>query len=164
MPPHAIKQKTGFSLIEMIIYITLFSLIMTGTLLSAYQLIASSAQTEAKVTIQEEGNFIVRKISFALTGLSDITTPSLLSATSSTLVVSKHNYSGNPITIRFNIASSSIEMAEGVGDFVSLSTQNVVVSDLQFTFISGAGTLPNGVTAAFSINGVPFGITKYLRK
>jgi prepilin-type N-terminal cleavage/methylation domain-containing protein len=60
------KNSAGFTLIEMLVYLALFALIMTGAFVSAYQLIEHSARTQAQVERSEELGFLIRKITWAL--------------------------------------------------------------------------------------------------
>lgn len=157
--------QKGFTLLEMMIYVALFSLIMTGTFVVAFQLITNSERTNARVVIQEEGNFLLRKISWALSGASSITSPSATLTTSSTLIVNKYGFSANPITIRYNSVNGSIEIQEGAGNpFYPLTSDGVVVSSLEFTYIPEVGSAPLGVQASTTMNGISFTITKYIRK
>ncbi|MDE2399790.1 MAG: prepilin-type N-terminal cleavage/methylation domain-containing protein [Patescibacteria group bacterium] len=161
------KSKKGFTLIEVIIYIALFSLLMGTALVAAYQLIDGSGKLSTKNTTQEEGNFVMRKIDWALTGVQSITTPS--SGTTNNLVVNK--YDGNTITIDLTGTNpKKIEIKESTNGnaFLPIITDNVSISNLQFTYLAPTGSAPIGITATFTItkDGVdfPFTITKYIRK
>jgi prepilin-type N-terminal cleavage/methylation domain-containing protein len=60
----------GFTLIETIVYMALLGLIMTGALVSTYELISSSQKSSGKATVQEEGTFVERKFEWALSDLA----------------------------------------------------------------------------------------------
>ncbi len=153
-------RSGGFTLIEMVIYIALFSVMMGGLIVTVYQLYQSAGSTTAKITVQEETNFVLKKIDWALTG-SSINTP--LSGTSAILSVTKTGFSSNPIVIRFNSASSSLEYCTGACAtshyFFPLTSANVKVTGLQFNYDSTTRI----ATASTTINGTPATITKYLR-
>ena len=51
------KQHQGFTLIETIIYLALFSIIIGGGMVSAYQIIQSTNASHEKITVQEETGF-----------------------------------------------------------------------------------------------------------
>src|SRR3990167_4074727 len=101
-------MKKGFTLIEVIIYIALFSLLMGSAFVVVYQLIEGSDKLSVKNTTQEEGNFVMRKFNWALTGISSINSPS--SGTSNILKVTK--YGGNKINICLD--SNKIKIREVV--------------------------------------------------
>jgi prepilin-type N-terminal cleavage/methylation domain-containing protein len=165
-------SSKGFTLIEVIIYIALFSILIGGAFIVAFQLIDSSGKLNAKNTVQSEGNFVMRKLSWALTSVDPgiTTTPSL--GTTSNLRVTK--YDGTKVEICFD--SNKIKIHEGTfssctdSDYLPITTDNVTVKtgSLNFTFIPATGSGPFGITASFTItqNGVdfPFTITKYIRK
>lgn len=165
------NHHKGFTLIEVIIYLALFSILLGSAFVIAYQLIDGSDKLSVKNTIQEEGNFVMRKINWVLTGVQTITTPSAGTPNSNTLTVTK--YGNNKVEICLD---SKIKIHEG--NFVSctdasylpLTTDNVTVkaSSLNFQYIPASGSGPFGITATFIItkDGIdfPFTITKYIRQ
>ena len=56
------KSGAGFTLIEVLVYLALFGLIMSGAVVSAYQMFEASGRNQTRAMIQEEGDFIVAKI------------------------------------------------------------------------------------------------------
>lgn len=52
----------GFSLIEAVVYIGLLSLLLTGSVMSAYSIAASAAAYHADASIERDGRFILRSI------------------------------------------------------------------------------------------------------
>lgn len=151
------KISSGFTLIETIIYIALLSIIMSGALITSYQLIDGASTLDSKATTQEEGNFVLRKINWALTGAQVIATP--IAGCNSALAVSK--YDGTSIAIR--LSSGKVEISEsGVGGaYLPITTENASTTCLKFQLI---GLNPVGITATTTINGIDFVITKYIRK
>ena len=164
------KHKKGFTLIEVIIYIALFSLLMGTAFVTAFGLIEGSGKLSAKTTTQEEGNFVLRKINWALTGISndtaDITNPPKVSPyTSNTLSIKKWLTGTKiPVEIDYDAINRRIMMKEGTGSLLPITTNNVKVTNLQFQFISSSGSGPAGITATAIIDGINFSITKYIRK
>ena len=159
------RQQTGFTLIEMVIYVALFSLMMTGVLLATYQLLEGGGMTEASVTTQEEGNFVLRKLSWVLTGTSSvaqITTPATgtyagaLALTRADGTKVNMCLKNQTIWIRENQSGGSC----GDSSYASTTTSNVHVTSLQFLYQSS----PAGVVASTTINGVVFTATKYIRQ
>lgn len=144
-------MNKGFTLIEVIIYIALFSLLMGTAFVTAYRLIDGSGDLGTKNTVQEEGNFVMRKFDWAMTGVSSFTN------TPNTLHVNK--YDGNQIDIKLVGTKIKITESSGPNDFIT--TDNVSVSSLLFT---PTGGMPAGITATTIINGVTFTTTKYIRK
>jgi hypothetical protein len=132
-----------------------------GTAFTAsYQLIDGSRKLSTKTNVAEEGNFVVRKLNWALSNISSISSPS--SGTSSSLTLTQ--YDGNIVYVKLN--GTKIEMKEknNGNTFTPITTYNVSVSSLEFTYIDSSGGAPAGITASTVINGVTFTITKYIRK
>lgn len=160
------KNNKGFTLIEVVIYIALFSLLIGSAFVTAYQIIDGTNKISVKTTTQEEGNFLMRKINWALTGLDPtpanapvVTGPSC----NQTLTINKLNHTANPIVIRLNTPESSVEIKQGTGAYNPITTENVKVTCLKFSKIPPVGSGPSGVSATTTINGIDFTITKYQR-
>lgn len=161
-------MQKGFTLIEVIIYIALFSILIGGSFVSAYQLIDGSNKLSVKNTIQDEGLFVMRKLTWVLTNINPTSSITPSSLSSPTLRVVK--YDGNQIDIKLN--GNKIEMKESLGTniFLPITTDNVTIkaSSLNFEYINPNGLGPFGTTASFIItkDGIdfPFSLTKYIRK
>ncbi len=161
-------MKKGFTLIETIIYIALFSLLVGTVFITAYEIITSSRSLSTRTEVQNEGNFVIRKINWVLTGVEIINTPSTSKAKNLRVV----KYDGTKIHIC--LEENKIKIHEGTygncsdSNYINLNTDNVSVSDLEFEFIPAVGTGPSGIKSTIIIteNGKDFNfsITKYLRK
>ena len=145
----------GFTLIEAVIYLALLGLMMASVVTVSYQLAQSANNLDTKNTLQEEGNFIIHKIAWALTGLrvAPIEGGSGCSQTLHTEL-----YGGSTVDVRR--AGTRVEMRENSSSYVPITTNNISVSCLKFQAISGT---PAGVAAIGTINNVNFSVTKYLR-
>jgi prepilin-type N-terminal cleavage/methylation domain-containing protein len=154
----------GFTLIEMVVYIALMGLLMTGVLVCAFDLIQSSQKTGGKTAVQEEGTFALRKIQWAFADMS--AAPTLGgSGCTQTISIAKTGYPLNPIEFRRNATNNSIEMREGgAGAYSAITTSNVSASCLKFYAIAAVGAAPAGVTATTTIAGLDFVNTTYVRK
>jgi len=147
---------------EVLLYIALFTLLMGSAFIIAYQLIQGASNLEVKNTVQEEGNFVLRKINWALTGIDPASTPSISGpACEKAISVVRSDGSMSPVDIRLNTVDGKIEMRENGGSYSPITTENISVDCLTFTLIAGA---PAGITATARINGLDFIIAKYQRK
>ncbi len=156
------QNREGFTLIEVLIYISLFSLVAGGLLLTTYVVIENSGRIENKVIVSEEGSFLVRKFDWALTGASSITTSSVFSEIK--LEVTKPT-GESPVV--FSLGSEEILMKRGGGETVPLSSAGVSVTSLIFTRIPPAGGKPAAARIEFTLKsggyGETFSFTKYLK-
>ena len=150
-----IKHNAGFTLIETMLYIALFAIIIGGAIVTAYSIIESGGKNEAKFQVQEEANFLLRKINWALTGADSLST----TASPPTLTVHK---GVTTLVFSLNVASASLQLKTNAAAPVPLSSRNVVIASLSFQ-PSTIGTL-NAVRSTFTVNGEKFETTKYLRK
>ena len=153
------KHNKGFTLIEVIIYIALFSFLIGNAFVVAYQLIDNSGKLETKNNIQEEGNFVMRKLNWALTGVKTF------SISDSRLTINKYNDSVVIIKLGSGVDAKKILMND-TGSFLPITTGNMQVEGLNFTQV---GTDPIGVSITVKIKTIntdpqDFNITKYLRK
>ncbi|MFZ2621122.1 MAG: prepilin-type N-terminal cleavage/methylation domain-containing protein [Minisyncoccia bacterium] len=158
------KNSGGFTIIEVVIYIALFSILMTGCLTVAYQLLDGSGKLNSKSVIENEGNFVLRKFAWVLTGIDPAIVPTTGgSGCLQTLTISKTDSTVSPVVIRLNTISgiNYIEIQRNGGSFYPITTINVSPTCLKFSLISGT---PTGVSAIATISGVDFSMTKYVRK
>ncbi len=166
-------SKKGFTLIETVIYIALFTLIITGTLASTYSIVSSSARNQTKAMIQEEGSFLVGKIDWVLTGIQSAT----VGGGGSTLSVIKFDTSiGNPLVL--DQTGGNLSLTRGTNPPQVLNNSNItltcpVTGCFVHTAASGDGINPESVSAfltlhAITSEGLPysqdFSTVKYLRK
>ncbi len=156
-----INQK-GFTLIETIIYIALFAIIIGGGMVAAYQIIQATEASNNHIILQEEANFLLRKINWALSQ------PAIgFGIGSSVLTVS----SSPPLT--FDLDCSNPNACNLRLNAIILNSSAVKVSSLSFCNTSCVPSITsNGVTTSFTLttmqNGRPasqgFSTTKYLRQ
>ncbi len=145
----ACKPSDGFTLIETLIYIAFFALLVGSLLGVTFQTIASADQVQKKIVIQQEGNFILKKIGWAMGSASDISVPD-----PQHLTVTRY---ASPVSITFANIGSNVQM-----DGQNLNSQNVQITD--FSFVRNTNGIQIWLTAYFKISGQDFKLTKYIRK
>lgn len=162
-----LKVSTGFTLLETLIYLALFAVIIGGVIAAVYNIVEASGRNQTKVQAQEEANFLLGKINWALTGANGVTVvPSPPS-----LTVNKYNFGANPLV--FDLNGAKLRLKEGSGTAADLNSDSIQVVNLVFQDIPAVNGKPEGVEATFTFrtltpNGAvtnqDFEITKYLRK
>jgi type II secretory pathway pseudopilin PulG len=150
------KELRAFTLVETVVYIALLGLILTGAVVTAYQLVASSGSLNAKNTAGEEGTFVLRKLAWALSGAQIVSLPA---GWGSSLSVTR--YDG---TVDMQLSGTAIVMRENNAPFATTTTPNVKVTSLSFHYIPAAGGAPAGLEASTTINGSVFYTKRYIRK
>ena len=135
-------QGGGFTLIETIIYIVLFSLVTGFVMIVFYQLLAGQGKHRSRVEVDQEANFIMQKMLWALTGAERILQPSG-GATSTTLTVDSAVVGENLVT--FDINSNNLRITQPDSSSAILNSSRVSVDELIFTHINSIEGSPEGV-------------------
>ena len=154
------KRQKGFTLLEVIIYIALFTLLMGTAFATAYQLIHDSGKLSVKATTQEEGNFVMRKFNWAMNNASGFT------ISGSELTIER--YTGPDVEIKLGSGADAEKiLMNNTGSFLPITTDNVQVTELTFSPAPVSG--PPGVTVNAKIKTIntsplDFTITKYIRE
>ena len=149
-------MKKGFTLVETLIYIALFTILIGAGFSTAYYLIQDGESLSSKTVTNSELNFVLQKLDWASTGASsfEVISPSEL----------KINRYSSPAIVSFRLDAGTttkyIQINEGSG-WTSLTTVNVEVSDLNFQTISGT---PSGIIVSMTLDGISATTTKYTRQ
>lgn len=154
----------GFTLLEVIIYMSLFSIMMGGLITITFQLIQSSEKTYMKGVIEEEINFVIKKIDWALVDASNIINPQVGSSTE--LKINKNNFGNNPITFKFNTHDPKyryIEYCFNVTNCNPITTKNIKVNSINFLRINGPDLATSGIEIIININDIEISSIKYLQ-
>lgn len=178
-----ITHNPGFTLIETLLYIALFAVIIGGGMIAAYGIIEATNANTNQIILQEEANFLFRKIEWALTGSATIITPATATPTSN-LVVDK-NIGGvlTRLTFTKNVSDpvcpvNYLCLKRGLGasqlnaNLNQLNSSSFFVSNISFTRTLAVNGRPDAMNAAFTLITVQngraasqdFSFTKYLRK
>lgn len=155
------SSKSGFALIDIIIYIALFAVLIGSVSVSVYNLFISTNQNHTSTMVLEEGNFLLAKISWVMEQAETITTP-VQNTSSTLLLITPYDVSlGNSMLIQIQNKNMTLRRKNITN---VLSNSNVEVSNLLFTYSTSKDTesiefsftltsrAPNGtpVTANFS--------------
>lgn len=159
------KSGAGFTLIETMVYLSLFSLMMGGVVVSAYNIFESTGRSQTRAMIQEEGDFIIGKIDWSLSGIQVVSAPTLPAlgagcTQSDTLSVTK--WDGSVGTIIINLSGGNILLARlgNLANSTPLNNSNVTVSGLLFRHCGAGGNNPESVEASFTLTArTPNGMT-----
>ena len=153
------RNQKGFTLIEVIIYLALFSMLFGGIVLAAYNVIDSSGRSQVKAMIQEEGDFLVSKINWVLSGVQSVSEPSTTSTSCDTGVASTFlsvaKFSppiANPLAVA--LSGTDMTLSQGSNAAQILNNSSVQVSNLAFVYAqaSGDGLVPESVCSTFTLS------------
>ena len=163
-----VKLPRGFTLIETLVYLALYAIIIVGSLASVYGMFESSAHNETAAMVEEEGDYLIGKIDWALFVAVSIQLP-----TNSGNALSVTRSDGRVISIRS--VGPNMRIQENASPFQTLNNSNVTISRLQFTRAISVsdGLDPESISVAFTIYATTsdghvlsrdFSTLQYLRK
>lgn len=152
-------KNKGFTLLETMIYIALFGLIMSGSVVTAYQLLEGGRHNQTAITIQEEGTFLSRKINWALLGATDVT----VDGTKKILTITRPDlFAESPLVIESTSTTMTLKRT-GAGA-MTLSGDFFAITAVSFTKTPAAGGIPASLETKFTVNSKPFIFKTYLRQ
>ena len=137
----------GFTLIEILIYLVLVSLIATISIAAVYPLIDNYHRSQALLDIESETNFLMRKINWALMGAYAINQPAS-GSTSTILSINKEGFSQNPIA--FDVSGGNLRISLASAEPIVLNNTNVKIEKAEFENIFQSG-LPASVGVELSV-------------
>ena len=114
-------EESGFTLIEVLLYSLFFALIITLFLACGFMVIEASSDLNKKITVEQEGNFLLGKINWALNSARQV------EINSNQLIV--HRYGGlSDVIFSFSLNNLEIEIVGG-SPKVILNSQHVKLYD-----------------------------------
>ncbi|MFH0890960.1 MAG: type II secretion system protein [Candidatus Liptonbacteria bacterium] len=164
------NNRKGFTLLEMVIYIAIFSITIMLVIVVFYRMMDSQDRNRGRLEVETEANFLMQKIRWAVNDTQSISLPAA-GATSTQLTVTKTGYAQNPIS--FRLASSTLQISQGGGEYLTLSSQKTRVNSAVFEHLASTTNQKDGLTVTLNLaygiltNAVPASttirVTYYLR-
>jgi prepilin-type N-terminal cleavage/methylation domain-containing protein len=148
----------GFTLVEVLIYIVLFGLLMTGAVTAAYQLLQSGQQQDISFAAQQEGTFINRKLAWALGPATNVSV-----AGGNVMTITRPDLgSESPLVI--DASGAQMMLARGTAAPQFLNTPGLTLENVLFEVTPASGGLPKSVRVVFTLGKKPFSYAMYLRQ
>ena len=167
-----VTNTRGFTLVETIIYIGLFSLIFTGIFMSIHPLFTGAARMTRNIAIEGESAFILAKIEYALsdtiTSSQGIVTTPTVGATAATLVM---EFNGDE-RFEFAVDNSNafcsppvickmLTLSEDGAAAQPLNAGRVQIENFAVTHVDPPGKEPRYLDVSFKANGETIGPVRY---
>jgi prepilin-type N-terminal cleavage/methylation domain-containing protein len=128
-------MRKGFTLIEIVIYIALLGVLLTGIIVSTYPIFTGAEHSSSGITRDGEIAFVLQKISWALGSETSVSVP------------------GTHDTLNINTASGSFSFTQQNGsvalDGSPLTTSRVTVSNFDVRDVGGT---PHLIVINFDIS------------
>ncbi len=137
-----VVRSSGFTLIEIVIYIALLGVILTGVIASTYPIFTGAEHSSLNITRDGEAAFTLRKISWALASGTNVSVP-IAGTSDDTLDVTIP--SGHMV---FTEEDDAITLNGN-----KLTASRMVISNLIVTHTAPSGNTPRLITVAFDIAG-----------
>jgi len=154
-------MNRGFTLIETLIYIALVGLLIGSGVVASYYIIDASERGKADINSTAEAQFLIRKISWALTGVDAINSPAS-GTTGNQLSVHKNGSAFNPVVT--DLVSGRARISESASAPVEITGDRVKIENLSFEHIAADTPKPAAIKISFTADGKNFQMTEYLRK
>lgn len=158
------KKQAGFTLLETLIYLALFAILIGGVLASVYSITENSGKIQAQTVLQQEANFILMKIDWAITGSTAIVSPAV-GVTDNNLQLTKSSGS-----VFFQPSGGNkLQIKEGTGPFTDLNNDDVVITAISFQHVAGGSGKPESTVTTFTLSdnyghNQVFSKTRFLRR
>ena len=155
MKKHSLQK--GFTMLEVLIYIALFGLLMTGAVVSAFQLLESGQRQDRSFAAQQEGTFVNRKLAWALAPATAVS----VSPDGNILTITRPDLGLNLLV---DASSTPVMFKRGSNAWVPLSSAGLTVENAHFVVLPPANGLPTAVELAYTLGGKEFSYSMYLRQ
>lgn len=124
--------KSGFTLLETVIYIGISGLILVGMIASMYPLLQSTEETAHKVLINNESLFVMRKISWLISNSASIQIPAEGNR-ANVLQIKSNSEDIYTVTEK----SGSITLSKNTAPILPLTNQRVFIENFSVSRESG---------------------------
>ena len=142
------KKLFGFTLIEILIYITLVAGILITATSFAWNVINSRTKAFAVQEVEQNGRFIMEKIIQSVNQANDITAPAI-GLTDSQLELAMKDVLEDPTV--FTLDGNTLKMSQAGGLQIELNSSNALVTRLDFTNFSTANNKTKNIKVELTI-------------
>lgn len=143
-----LKSNSGYTLMELILYISLFSIMIAGISISFSLFFDSKIKNQTITEVDQEGAQVLEIITQTIRNANNVNSP-IIGSSDGTLSLGVDNIVLNP-TI-FSLSGGEIKVTEGLNPEISLTNNlRVVASDLLFENLSRNLT-PDIISISFTL-------------
>lgn len=145
---HMFNSK-GFTLVEMILYVSLCSILLLSLSTLFSFLLQSKIRSQVMAEVNQQGFQVMQLMSQTIRNGRSVETPTLGLA-SSTLSLTTANALLNPTL--FKVATSTLYIQEGSGQLLPLINGRVTMSNLLFQNVSSASSTDRLIKISFTLS------------
>lgn len=157
------QTRAGFTLIETLLYIAIFSVILVAGIVGAYNIIEGTTRFNRRVLVEAEANFLLRKFSLATENILAVTEPNVPGVGESQFIATR-DLGGSTEDVSFAVVNGRMELARNAQPALPLSSDNVTVGNFLVTVVDDPlDGKPGALTITFTVDGKPYTMTRFLR-
>ena len=141
-----IKMKTkGFTLIELILYIAIITIVMSALIPFAWNIIEGSAKSSVEQEVSSQARYVSERIKYEIRNATSINTPAP-GASGSVLILNT-----SPSTI-IDLNSSKVRISDDGGPLTNLNSNETEVSGLNFTSYQSSDGKTKHIQFSFTVD------------
>ena len=127
-----VRASTGFTLVELLIYIGILSILLTVLAQIFGSILDAQLESEATSSVQQDGRFILSRLTYDIRRSDDIVVPAALGNQSTSLQLTIGG-----VSYTYSLNGGNLELTEGV-ETNSINGSDSTVSNLSFTRIGNS--------------------------
>ena len=150
------KKNKGFTLIEFLVYIGLFSILLTITLQMYASIFEIQVESQATSSVASDGKFIMGRFSYDLNGASSIVAPVILGTPSASFEII-----ADTENLKYSLSSDNLILENiTLGTTDQLNSSETSVSDLSFIRLDGGDKDTVQISFTLTSNSLKKGIAE----
>lgn len=142
-----IKLNSGFTLVELLLYIALVSFIVLTLSVFFSMILSSRVKNQTIAEIEQQGTQVMQNVIQSIRNAESINSPS---QGASAAALSLRSLTGSLDPTVFDLSGGAIRIKEGSGSEINLTSPRVVASGLDFYNLSRDNS-PGAIRIAFTL-------------
>lgn len=143
------KKIKSFTLAEVILYVALASIIIFTVSYLLSTIVQVRTKNKVILEVEGQGNALMQTLTQAVRSAQDVTSPAPGGSSSTTLNLLEDSEIKNPTII--GPENKVVNIKEGQGAPIALTSQSVEVKDLTFKNLSTTAGVPGAIKVQFTI-------------
>lgn len=137
MSIQALKMNKGFTLVEMMIYVSIATILVSLVLLFLVTLRTARVKSETINEVEQQGFQAMHQILYSIRNAEGLNSPAIGTSANS-LSLNAIGTINDPTV--YDVQSNVLKIREGASAAVSLTNDFVIISDVLFTNVTRSGT------------------------
>lgn len=152
------RAQSGFSLIEVLLYVAIFSVMSVISMNTLFQAIKSFDALRISRDINDSSVGIMERLTRDIKGSTSVDLAnSTLNISPGRLTLSTVSASGTPVVVEYYVSSSTLRYKEGGVDKGSLMSAKTAIDALVFRYINSGSTI--GIKIELHLSSTRGGVT-----